>query len=228
MIWRNRTCCPTNFHLPEKQYICDLMRQLVLSIMLCTGLVQYASAQVGTSVYDTHQYKKGVYKTFQEFRANNPSITGTITVKNKTPAAQVYLLSAPNELNMIDSTGKEQKVRKYWGFSDGTSIYIKDNGLNKLEEIGYYCLYHIRAITPATPNRATEGMVFNNTPPATADKRVLNLVTGDVYDLTVFNLRRYILPQDTALLREFNEDKQSKNKLVYYIQKFNQRNTPTW
>ncbi|SHM47223.1 hypothetical protein [Chitinophaga sp. CF418] len=204
------------------------MRQLVLSIMLCTGLVQFTSAQVGTSVYDTHLYKKGIYKTFQEFRANNPSVTGTITVKNKTPAAQVYLLSAPNELNLVDSTGKEQKVKKYWGYSDGISIYIKDNGLNKLEEIGYYCLYRIHSITSATPNRATGGMVFENTPPQTADKRVLNLITGDVYDLTMFNMRKYILSQDTALLREFNEDKQNKNKLIYYIQKFNQRNTPSW
>ncbi|PWV53888.1 hypothetical protein C7475_102640 [Chitinophaga sp. S165] len=204
------------------------MRQLVLSIILCTAFVQFTSAQVGTSVYDTHQYKKGIYKTFREFRANDPSVTGTITVKNRTPAAQVYLLSAPNELNLVDSTGKEQKVKKYWGYSDGSSIYIKDNGLNKLEEIGYYCLYRIRAITSSTGNRATAGMVFENTPPPTADKRVLNLVTGDVYDLTLFNMRKYILPQDTALLREFNEDKDNKSKLIYYIQKFNQRNTPSW
>jgi hypothetical protein len=196
--------------------------------MFCTGLVQYTSAQVGTSVYDTHQYKKGIYKTFQEFRANNPSITGTISVKNRTPAAQVYLLSAPDVLNLVDSTGKEQKVKKYWGYSDGASIYIKDNGLNKLEEIGYYCLYRIHSITSVPPNRATGGMVFENTPPPTADKRVLNLVTGDAYDLTMFNMRKYILSQDTALLREFNEDKQNKNRLVYYIQKFNQRNTPSW
>jgi len=204
------------------------MRQLVISFLLCTGLAHYTHAQVGNTVYDTHQYKKGIYKTFQEFRANTPSVTGNIVVKNKTPAAQIYLLSSPNELRIIDSTGQEQKVKKYWGFSDGTSIYIKDNGLNRLEEIGYYCLYRFHAITSGTPNKGTEGMVFSNTPPQTADKRVLNIVTGDVYDLTLFNMRRYILPQDTALLREFNQDKLAKNKLVYYIQKFNQRNTPNW
>jgi len=204
------------------------MRQLVFLVMLCTAIVHNTSAQVGNTVYDTHQYKKGIYKTFQEFRANTPSITGNLVVKNKTPAAQVYLLSAPNELRIVDSTGKEQKVKNFWGYSDGTTIYIKDNGLNKLEEIGYYCIYRISAITSVPVNRATGGMVFENTPPPAADKRVLNLVTGDVYDLTLFNLRRYILPQDTALLREFNDDKQNKSRLVYYVQKFNQRNTPNW
>lgn len=205
------------------------MRQLILFIIiLCTGFVQFTSAQTGTSIYDTRQYNKGIYKNFEEFRTNNPSLTGTITVKSKTPAAQVYLLSAPDELNMVDSTGKERKVKKYWGYSDGTSIFIKDNGLNKLEEIGYYCLYRLHAITSVPYNRSTGGMVFENTPPPAADKKVLNLVTGDVYDLTLYNMRKYILPPDTALLREFNEDKQNKNKLIYYIQKFNQRNIPSW
>ncbi|MBW8686101.1 hypothetical protein [Chitinophaga rhizophila] len=204
------------------------MRQLVFLFMFCTTIVHYSSAQVGNTVYDTRQYKKGVYKTFKEFRSNNPSITGSLVVKNKTAAAQVYLLASPNELRIIDSTGQEQKVKKYWGYSDGTAIYIKDNGLNKLEEIGYYCIYKVNAITSVPVNRATGGMVFENTPPPAADKRVLNLATGDVYDLTMFNLRRYILPQDTTLLREFMEDKQNKTRLVYYIQKFNKRNTPNW
>jgi ABC-type transport system substrate-binding protein len=204
------------------------MKQLVFSMLFSIAVFKEASAQVGTSIYDTHQYKKGIYKSFKEFRANNPSETGTLVVKDKTPAAQIYLMKAPNELFLVDSMGQEKKIKKYWGYSDGTSIYIKDNGLNKLEEIGYYCLYQIHAITSGTPNRATEGIVFNNTPPPTNNKRVLNLATGDVYDLTLFNLRKYILPQDTALLREFHQDAQNRNKLVYYIQKFNRRNTPSW
>jgi ABC-type transport system substrate-binding protein len=204
------------------------MKQLVFSMLFSIAVFKGASAQVGTSIYDTHQYKKGIYKSFKEFRANNPSETGTLVVKDKTPAAQIYLMKAPNELFLVDSMGQEKKIKKYWGYSDGTSIYIKDNGLNKLEEIGYYCLYQIHAITSGTPNRATEGIVFNNTPPPTNNKRVLNLATGDVYDLTLFNLRKYILPQDTALLREFHQDAQNRNKLVYYIQKFNRRNTPSW
>lgn len=202
------------------------MRQLVLSFLFCIAFTEVAFAQKGTSIYDTHQLKKGIYKNFREFRANDPSQTGSLIIKEKTPAAQVYLLAAPNELHIVDSSGQEHKVKKYWGYSDGTSIYIKDNGLNKLEEIGYYCLYQVRAITSSTPNRGTEGIIFNNTPPATTSRKVLNIVTGDIYDLTFYNLRKYILPQDTALLREFYQDRQNKERLVYYIQKFNQRNNP--
>lgn len=204
------------------------MRQLAFSFLFCVAITGTASAQKGTSIYDTHQLKKGIYKNFKEFRANAPSQTGNLVVKEKTPAAQVYLLAAPRELHIVDSAGQEHKVKKYWGYSDGNNIYIKDNGLNKLEEIGYYCLYQIHAITSTTPNRATEGIIFNNTPPPTTNRKVLNIVTGDIYDLTFYNLRKYILPQDTVLLREFYQDRQNKEKLVYYIQKFNQRNTPAF
>jgi hypothetical protein len=186
------------------------------------------SAQVGTSIYDTHRYNKGVYKSFEEFRNNAPSETGNIIVKGKTTAAQVYLMSAPNELLIVDSTGKEHKIKKYWGYCDGINVYVRDNGLQKIEEIGYYCLYQIHAITSQTNNRATEGIIFKNTPPPTINKKVINLATGDFYDLTQFNLKKYILPQDTALLREFYQDNKSRERLVYYIQKFNQRHTPNW
>lgn len=204
-----------------------MMRHLLLSVVF-TGLFLFSYSQDSASIYDTHRYKKGIYKNFKEFRSNQPSEDGKLVVKDKTPAAQIYLLAARNQLMVIDSTGQEHKVKKFWGYSDGNAAYIKDNGLNKFDEIGYYCLYQIHAITSAPANRATEGIIFNNTPPATTNKKVLNIVTGDVYDLTLYNLRKYILPQDTALLREFNEDRRNRERLVYYIQKFNQRNTPVW
>jgi hypothetical protein len=203
------------------------MMRFLLSTALFSGLFLSSFAQ-DTSIYDTHQLKKGIYKSFKEFRSNQPSENGRLVVKDKTPAAQIYLLASRNQLMLLDSAGHEHKVKNFWGYSDGTAAYIRDNGLNKLDEIGYYCLYQVHAITSAPANRATEGIIFNNTPPATISRKVLNIVTGDVYDLTFFNLRRYILPQDTALLREFNQDPKNKEKLIFYIEKFNQRNNPVW
>ncbi|WP_343667337.1 hypothetical protein [Chitinophaga sp.] len=200
----------------------------IFIFLLVLGATHTAFAQIGHTIYDTHNYKKGIYKSFEEFRNNEPSETGNIVIKGKTTAAQVYLMSAPTELIAIDSTGKEHKIKKYWGYCDGTNLYVRDNGLQKIEEVGYYCLYQVRAISSATPNRATDGMVFSNTPPAAVNKKVINLVTGNFYDLTLYNMKKFILPQDTALTREFYQDPKNKERLVYYIQKFNQRNTPNW
>lgn len=57
-------------------------------------------------------------------------------------------------------------------------------------------------------------------------KKVLNVVTGQVLELSAYNLKKYILPQDSVLLNEFRNDREKKDQLEYYIFRFNQRNKP--
>lgn len=176
-------------------------------------------------IFNTSAYKKGIYRSFKEFQLNNPSEQGNIVVKSRSSAAQIYLLASRNELHIVDSTGKEKKVKDYWGFSDGKAVYIRDNGLNKLQEIGYYCLYEIHVIA-ATPVPNPNAITFNNVPPPNQKKKVFNILTGQVYDLTLYNLRKYILPQDKELLEMFNTDAQKRERMEYYIRWFNERNRP--
>ncbi len=180
---------------------------------------------VADFIFTTHSYKKGIYKSFREFQMNSPSELGTIVVKNRSSAAQIYLLASRNELHVVDSTGQERKVKDYWGFSDGNAVYIRDNGLNKLQEIGYYCLYEIRTVAP-TPVANPNAITFNNVPPPNRKKKIFNILNGQVYDLTLYNLRKYILPPDKELLEVFNNDAQKREKMEYYIHWFNQRNIP--
>jgi hypothetical protein len=176
-------------------------------------------------IFNTSTYKKGIYRSFKEFQLNNPSEQGNIVVKSRSSAAQIYLLASRNELHIVDSTGQEKKVKDYWGFSDGKAVYIRDNGLNKLQEIGYYCLYEIHVIA-ATPVPNPNAITFNNVPPPNQKKKVFNILTGQVYDLTLYNLRKYILPQDKELLEMFNTDAQKRERMEYYIRWFNERNLP--
>lgn len=176
-------------------------------------------------IFNTSAYKKGIYRSFKEFQLNNPSEQGNIVVKSRSSAAQIYLLASRNELHIADSTGQEKKVKDYWGFSDGKAVYIRDNGLNKLQEIGYYCLYEIRVIA-ATPVPNPNAITFSNMPPPNQKKKVFNILTGQVYDLTLYNLRKYILPQDKELLNMFNTDAQKRGRMEYYIRWFNERNVP--
>lgn len=206
-----------------------------LSLLIFSGLLfsaAPASAQDtadfssdATFIFNTSVYKKGIYRSFREFQLNSPSEQGTIVVKNRSSAAQIYLLASRNELHVIDSTGRERKIKDYWGFSDGNAVYIKDNGLNKLQEIGYYCLYEIRTVAP-TPVANPNAITFNNIPPPNRKKKVFNILTGQVYDLTLYNLRKYILSPDKELLEMFNTDAQKREKMEYYLHWFNRRNTP--
>lgn len=177
-------------------------------------------------ITDAPQLEKGLYRSFQEFQANNPSEEGDLVIKNRSSAAQIYLLANRNELVLRDNAGQEHKVKDYWGFCDGKNIYIKDNGLNRIVEIGYYCIYALHSVQPSRGYINQADMTVNNISTPLALKKVLNIVTGQILELSVYNLRKYILPQDSSLLEEFRADREKKGKLEYYIYRFNQRNKP--
>ncbi|RFS23408.1 hypothetical protein DVR12_10355 [Chitinophaga silvatica] len=177
-------------------------------------------------VIDQHP-KKGLYRTFTEFQQNAPSEEGDLIVKNRSSAAQIYLLANRNELRLKDASGEEHKVKDYWGFCDGKDIYIRDYGLNKLTEIGYYCIYELHTVQPSRGYPIQADMTPNNLNAPANIKKVLNVVTGDKLDLTAYNLKKYILPQDSTLLEEFRADKSKRTTLEYYIFRFNQRNRVT-
>jgi len=210
--------------------MCRGLFLLFFALQLGCLLPVHAQDTLGISstpafIFNIRHFKKGVYRSFREFQQDNPSVSGNLVVKNRSSAAQIYLLANRNELHVVDSAGQEHKVKDYWGFSDGSSVYIRDNGLNKLQQIGYYCLYEIKGII-ATPTPIPGSLTFANTPPPAIRKKVLNILTGEVYELSLYNLRKYILPEDKVILQAFNEDERKRERLEYYIQWFNERNTP--
>ena len=196
------------------------------SLLMISFAVSAQQAQHAVLIVDAPQLKKGLYKTFEEFRHNSPSEEGDLVIKNRSSAAQIYLLANRNELVLRDAAGQEHKVKNYWGFCDGKNIFIRDNGLNKLEETGYYCIYTLHGIQPSRGYINQADMTVNSISTPVALKKVLNVVTGQVLDLSAYNLKKYILPQDSTLLEEFRSDKEKKDQLEYYIYRFNQRNKP--
>jgi hypothetical protein len=202
----------------------------IMKQMLCFWsfllLALSAVGQRAVLITDARQLKKGLYKSFEEFQTNSPSEEGDLVIKNRSSAAQIYLLANRNELVLRDAAGQEHKVKNYWGFCDGKNIYIRDNGLNKIEETGYYCLYALHGIQPSRGYLNQADRTVNSISTPVVLKKVVYVVTGQVLDLSAYNLKKYILPQDSALLDEFRADKEKKDQLEYYIYRFNQRNKP--
>ena len=64
--------------------------------------------------------KRGIYKTFEEFKFNVPSITDSFYVESKI-RAQKNWEGTTSLIPRYDSNGK--KVKKVWGFSDGQHTY---------------------------------------------------------------------------------------------------------
>lgn len=169
------------------------------------------------------RHKPGVYKTFREFQTNSPSIIGKVIIRQRSAAAQVYLLASRNELHIVNEDGQELKVKDYWGYSDGQDIFIRDNGLNKLAYIAAYSPYEITGIGATPGYYNPNDPRVNNVATTYRKRRVVNIYTGQQYDLTSFYLRKYILADDNHLLEAFRNDKNREERLEYYLQLYNQR-----
>lgn len=88
------------------------------------SISHYSFAQIDTTkIYNCKQFKKGFYKSYNEFIINSPSITYDFTIK--------HLSKHPNDTldtrvdyTLLDSSKHTGHV---WGFCDGTDVYIKYN-----------------------------------------------------------------------------------------------------
>jgi hypothetical protein len=146
--------------------------------------------------------KPGIYKTFEEFRSNAPSLPlqGKITpseikfkVRSELASLTTYKLDIPKE--------EAKKIGGVFGFSDGSKFYVtlnyKDPGrvnnaeFYELEYLGSYCIYDAVVIS------SLDNHTFH-------DKRtfMLDLYTGDALLITATRLKR-ILAGNAELLAEF-------------------------
>ncbi len=77
-------------------------------------------------ILKTQVFRKGVYRTFEEFRTNSPSITSNYYIEERT-GAQEYWLNKDNKKVRIlnEHSGKYEKEEDYiWGYCDGDNIYV--------------------------------------------------------------------------------------------------------
>jgi len=84
-------------------------------------------------------YKKGIYKTFDEFVQNQPSITDFTKGKNGKVTDEMYVK---------DAAGSEYLLRDFWGFSDGRNIYINtgDNFFRLTKQDGAFVFYGFNSL----------------------------------------------------------------------------------
>jgi hypothetical protein len=102
-------------------------------------LVNISFAQSESSkIYNTTAFKKGFYKSYEEYINNAPSIVYDFTVKVKT-CRESDSAAICVDYTLVDDN---QKTGSIWGFCDGKNVYIRlSTGLNsnkywRVEHIG--------------------------------------------------------------------------------------------
>ena len=82
--------------------------------MSLQGIIDYNMQQFNIAIIGTNVYNKGVYKTFDEFKANSPSISNYVIRKDDL-----------TETIFIKNENGDYPIRDAWGYCDGTNLYIK-------------------------------------------------------------------------------------------------------
>lgn len=184
-----------------------------LFLLAFTGLSQT------NDILTTEVLRKGVYRSFEEFRTNSPSLTGEFYMKEKSEFAQSNLGSVKNKLYHLDSNGNETRIKhSVWGYCDGENVYIlwdndgtvlKDYFL-KIQFLGRYCLF--------------EDSGYNNVAGTTMVNRyytdyVLNINNGEVFHLKN-KVVKIILERDSDMLKEFKNETNKSSVRREYIKKY--------
>jgi hypothetical protein len=170
---------------------------------------------LGSAAYilNANAYKKGVYRTFEEFKYNQPSIVDDYVVGKKA----IWVTNKNN--------GRHKKLKndETWGYSDGARIFVKRNKFNELVEKGRYCYFKERgtrffyAITPIP-------FMIVPIPTPYEDELIINFNTGHRYRLTKKLMKEILEADDHELLAMFQVERNKAKKFYDYIVKYNERN----
>ena len=164
-------------------------------------------------IINTTAYNKGIYKTFEEFKYNRPSIVDNYTFDKK----NLWLTDR--------QTGKLKKLKKreIWGFCDGSKIFVAWHKYDEILEKGRYCYFKEKGTRIVFVFSAFPPMILP-IPLPYKDELIINFNTGKTFLLSKRLLKKILTSDDNVLLTEFKKEPQKGKKLLEYIIKYNDRN----
>lgn len=196
------------------------------------------SAQEKPPILSAADLQKGIYKTFEEFLSNTPSIHSHFQIVTDSGPKLIERGTADYRLVFSDSVFKRKEIRNFWGVCDGQSIYINETNyggslnFKKLHGIGRYCYFKGSVVDAANDVYTTTvaGGAIAGTLAAAAvaidgdHPYILNLNNGKFFLLDKAILKT-ILKKDPELDSAYEEEerKSKKHILLSYIIKYNAR-----
>jgi hypothetical protein len=194
------------------------MKRIILttiSIMSCF-LLKSQNLIINDSIL-----KVGIYRDFNEFKYNNPSIKFDYQISTIEHGYGFLNSSGTVTFYRISIDKKAGKaIGNIFGFCDGKNVYINENlprlgpkaGFSKIEYFGLYCYFE--SIFYQTAYNGT-----NSYTTSSLAENVINMSNGEVIRLTKKTLKE-LIANDEELLTEFNNESQKNKKLKDYIIKY--------
>jgi hypothetical protein len=170
------------------------------------GTSQECCVLLAVYLQNTSKYKQGIYKSFEELKYNNPSISldgRIITRTAETGSKKVNIYKLERNKSLV------QKYGKFYGFSDGKNMYVKrTSGIGEFIRIDNYGKYGY-----------FEDIAYLTTGAVTVPYLTLNLIdmnTGEIIRIERKDLRE-LLTDEPGLLEAYNQESQKEKNLKKYL-----------
>jgi hypothetical protein len=198
-----------------------MFKVISISVILFFFLNGYSQQLI---IDDPSNLKKGIYRDFNEFKHNSPSIAMNYEITNRTRKSGT--LNTGKEVifyYLVISKQEGKSIGKIYGFCDGANVYVAEGnpklgpktGFVMINYLGRYCVYETIEYTSA----------YTGTTTVTTSKqieRAIDLVNGAVYTLSKNNVRD-LIGSDAELSKEFDELKHKNEFLRDYIIKYSEK-----
>ena len=197
------------------------MNRILLMTFL---LIRCFTSQSQPSIINDTILKTGIYKNFQEFKTNSPSIEFNYDILTKDEPYGFLGLSKVAVYRIDIEKKKAVDIGEVFGFCDGKHIYINDDdrmlnpktNFRRIEYLGAYGYFE--STFHSISNYTGQGITIMTY----LDKKVIDTNTGRVSILDKSTLRT-IIADDKELLNEFNNASWKNKKLKDYLIKYLKR-----
>ena len=172
-------------------------------------------------------FNDGIYKTFQEFKNDNPSIKN-FNVKKPS------LYSDPNyktlEFICPDSVKKSGncELKDVWGYSYHGDVYVAHSYYAyyfKLIAIGSLCYFF--GLSDAGSYIPANGVMMGFGADNEYQQFMIDYETGDIIPFNYKNFSAFLKTHDDELYKELMKQNKKKKIIFKYLLKYNERH-PIW
>ena len=216
---------------------------VVIAIVLLVSCSMSTSAQNLPPILKSDKPKAGIYRKFEEFLNDSPSVQLRIVLRPRSKSKQFWLGGNDFDLMVPDGAGGLRKANRYWGVSDGDSVYVnasnyqQSRGYVKFKKLGRFC--YTKGLT-SDIREGNAGYMAGGIVGGAVGGAIAGAAGGVLHDAAfIFNINNgkfimltpevliKILERDEPLLSEYRlldkREQQDPDEMLTYVEKFNRR-----
>ncbi|WP_194765741.1 hypothetical protein [Tamlana sp. I1] len=174
-----------------------------------------------TKIFSTTEYKTGIYKTYQEFLNNSPSIPFDYEFKEKNMKYGLFGFGGSVPVNYVKVKNKKGKeIGHVFGFSDGKKVFINPGSPILSSNARFYnCQFIYNFCYFKYLSTLTTSVGSQSSSSHSLGQGLIDMENNKAVELDKDSLRE-LISSDKELLAAFEAESNKNTTLFDYFKKF--------